>query len=117
MIFFVDFIKIDAQTGWKPVYYAPFYIYFMAVQIIMSQVPTLYLSFQIHKRFEDPKLKKKWKYFIFGIIELVAFMDILFTANFLNDPTFRTIVGVLGLIFSISGGYLLYFGVGRQIEK
>ena len=121
MIFFLFIpnagIKIDAETSWRPVYYAPFYIYFMAVQVIMGQGPAMYLSFQIYKRFEDPKLKKKWKFYIIGTIELIAFMDILFTANFLNDPTLRTIVGVLGLIFSISGGYLMYFGVGRQIEK
>lgn len=116
-IFFLDFVQINEQTGWKPVYEAPFYIYLMGIIICLSQVPTLYFAFQIHKRFEDPKLKKKWKYFIVGTFELISFMDLIFTANFINDPTFRTVIGVIGLIFSISGGYLMYYGVGKQIEK
>jgi len=121
MIIFLFFpgagIQIDATTQWKPVYFLPFYLYFIVVQIIMGQAPTLYLAFKINKKFEDQKLKRKWKYFIIGTIELIIFMDILFTANYVNDPTLRNIVGIVGLIFSITGGYLMFFGVGKQIEK
>ncbi len=41
----------------------------------------------------------------------------IFISNFLNDPTFRLIMGAIGLLLAIAGGYLMYNGVGRQLEK
>ena len=108
-------VDISAQTDWKPVYTLPFYLYII-ITISIPIVSTIYLSFKINKRFEDALLKKKWKYFLIGVFELITFTYAIFTSNYLNIPLFRTVIGVLGLFLSVSGGYLCYYGVGRQIE-
>jgi hypothetical protein len=108
-------VDISAETGWRPVYSLPFYLYIM-ITISIPILSTIYLSLKINKKFEDDLLKKKWKYFLIGVIELFIFAYAIFTSNYLNISLFRTIIGVIGLILTISGGYLCYYGVGRQIE-
>jgi len=44
-------------------------------------------------------------------------MYAIFISNYLGDPTIRLLIGVVGLILAILGGFLMYFGVGKQIEK
>ncbi|GAH14019.1 unnamed protein product, partial [marine sediment metagenome] len=63
------------------------------------------------------QLKRKWRFFIFGFIALMTFMYAIFISNYLGDPTVRLLIGVVGLILAILGGFLMYFGVGKQIEK
>jgi len=119
MIFFVYVegwgVEIDPDS-WSPHWMPAFFIYLL----IIESIPTglfFYLSFQIYKKFEDEQLRKKWKFFIFGAVALIIFMYGIFISNFLNDPTFRLIMGAIGLILAIAGGYLMYNGVGRQLEK
>ena len=61
-------------------------------------------------------LKKKWKFFTFGLCAIYVFMYSVFISNTLNIPTIRTGIGILSLILIITGGYLMYIGVGRQLE-
>lgn len=119
MIFFL-FIPgagVTLNATWSPVWALPFFIYVVLVVSIGAVIPFLYLSFQIHKKFEDDLLKKKWKYFIYGFCCLIVFMYGIFISNTLNDATFRIIMGLIGLVLAIAGGYLMYTGVGRQLEK
>ena len=121
MIFFLFIpgfgVTINQGTGWSPVWSLPFLLYVVTVETIGALVPSLYLSFQIYKTFEDEVLKKKWRFFILGFIALMTFMYAIFISNYLGDPTIRLIIGVMGLILAILGGFLIYFGVGKQIEK
>lgn len=119
MIFFVYVeglgVEIDPDS-WSPHWMFAFFLYLL----IIESIPTglfVYFSFQIYKKFEDEQLRKKWKFFIFGTIAVIIFMYGIFVSNFLNDPTFRLIMGATGLILAIAGGYLMYTGVGRQLEK
>ena len=102
--------------SWSPIWNLPFFLYLL----IIESIPTgliLYFSFQIYKKFEDEQLRKKWKFFIFGIIALIIFMYGIFVSNYLNDPTIRLGMGALGLILAVVGGYMMYTGVGRQLEQ
>ncbi len=110
-------VTINQGTSWSPVWSLPFLIYVASVETIGALIPSLYFSFQIYKKFEDEVLKKKWRYFIFGFIALMIFMYAIFLSNTLGDPTFRLVIGIIGLILVILGGFLMYNGVGKQIEK
>ena len=110
-------VTINSGTNWSPVWSLPFFLYVVFVETIGALIPSLYFSFQIYKKFEDEVLKRKWRFFIFGFIALMTFMYAIFISNFLGDPTIRLIIGVMGLILAILGGFLMYFGVGKQIEK
>ena len=126
MIFFVfvEDMGVEMALGatgvapdWSPHWMLPFFLYVVIVESVFAVGPSLYLSFQIYKKFEDEELKKKWKLFIYGFICLTIFMYGIFISNFLNNPTFRLIMGASGLILAILSGYLMYTGVGRQLEK
>lgn len=100
----------------SPVWSIEFFIYVLIVESVLI-IPLLYLSFQIYRKFEDVNLKKKWKFFIFGLCTLIIFMYGIFVSNTLDEATFRMIISGIGVILGLAGGYLMYFGVGRQIEK
>ncbi len=110
-------VQIDATTNWKPVWSLPFYFYVISIMTIMAFLPTVYYSFKIYNQFEDPLLKKKWKFFIIGMLALYMFSYCIFTSNFLNIDVVRTVMGGIGLILGIVGTNLMYYGVGRQIRK
>ena len=119
MIFFVYVedlgVDIDPEN-WSPIWELPFFLYLLIIESIPIGL-FIYFSILIYRKFEDEQLKKKWKFFIFGASALIIFMYGIFVSNFLNNPTFRLAMGALGLILAIAGGYLMYNGVGRQLEK
>ena len=126
MIFFVFIEDMGVKmalgaTGeapdWSPHWMLPFFLYVVIVESVFAVGPSLYLSLKIYKKFEDEQLQKKWKLFIIGFCCLIIFMYGIFISNLLNNSTFRLIMGATGLILAITSGYLIYTGVGRQLEK
>lgn len=123
MIFFIitpDWgVTLNEDTEWSPEWHLPFFLYVIIGESLIVILPILYFSFQIYNKFEDEQLKKKWRYFIFGFFALMIFMYGIFLSNFLAsiDIDVRTAMGAIGLISGIAGGYLMYNGVGRQLEK
>ena len=110
-------VTINLGTNWTPVWSFPFFIYVVVVLTSFATIPAFYFSIKIYQKFEDASLKKKWRFFIYGYIALMTFMYAIFISNTLNNTTFRLIAGVAGLILALLGGFLMYYGVGRQIEK
>lgn len=112
-------VQIDGSevSKWSPVWSPCFFLYVMLIETIGAVIPIYYLSLKIYKKFEDKVLQKKWKFFIYGFTALAIFMYGIFISNTLNDGTFRMIMGVIGLILALGGGYLIYYGVGRSLSK
>jgi hypothetical protein len=110
-------VEINAGTNWSPVWSPYFFLYVIIVETIGAVIPIYYLSLQIYKKFEDNVLQKKWKFFIYGFTALAIFMYGIFISNTLNNATFRMIMGVIGIILALGGGYLMYYGVGRSLSK
>ncbi|MFW9780741.1 MAG: hypothetical protein ACFFFB_00470 [Candidatus Heimdallarchaeota archaeon] len=116
IFYFTPIPGVTLNPNFSPVWSIQFFIYLLIVETILI-LPLLYLSFQIYRKFEDINLKKKWKFFILGFCALSLFMYGIFVSNTLDVPTFRTIISAIGVILGLAGGYLMYYGVGRQIEK
>ncbi|MFX1571655.1 MAG: hypothetical protein ACFFB0_02820 [Promethearchaeota archaeon] len=119
MIIFLFIENWGVEIGppeWTPHWMIPFFLYIVCLASLIIVGPTLYLSFKIYKKFSDSMLKKKWRYFTFGLCAIYIFMYSIFISNTLHIPTFRAIIGILSLILVITGGYLMYIGVGRQLE-
>lgn len=108
----VEIVPIELIPHWM----MPFFIYLVSIVSICVVGPSFFISYQIYKKFDDNLLKKKWKYFIVGLGAFYACAYGIFISNFLNISIFRTIIGFTDLILIISGGYLMYIGVGRQLE-
>ena len=108
-------VEIGAAPKYSPVWFLPFYLYAM-IAFNLAWIAAIYLAMMIYKKFEDEQLKKKWKFWVIGILELLLFGDGNFTMNLLNIDMLRTLWGIIGLILVISGSYLLYYGVGKQLS-
>ncbi len=108
-------ITIDASTNWKPVWSLTFLIYALIV-ISFCIIPTIYYSVEVYKKFEDEIIKKKWLFYILAILGYFAILYISSVSNYLNDPSFRLMTSILGLTLYATA-FLLYYGVGKQIEK
>lgn len=110
-------VTINASTNWKPVWSVPFFIYLIVVMTGIAVGPGLYFSIQIMKKFEDEQLKKKWKFFMIGLIGVFVFTYGILVSNTLNDDTFRTIWSYISFLIVLIFPYLMYYGVGKQIER
>ena len=119
MIFFLLIEDWGVKIGppdWTPHWMIPFFLYLVIIVSSCVVGPSFYIAYKIFKKFNDDQLKRKWKFFIFGLGEFYACAYGIFISNVLNIPIFRTVIGIIDLILIISGGYLMYVGVGRQLE-
>ena len=121
MIFFVLTpewgLTLGPSTNWAPDWDFPLFLYLIIGESIFAVGPVFYLSYRAYYKFEDEQLKKKWKNFIYGFGAYMIFLYTIFISNLLDIPEVRTITGVMGVICAIVGGYLMYIGVTRQLEK
>lgn len=109
-------VTIDPEK-FTPIWSFPFFIYVVIIINIFATIPSIYFLMKVQKKFENEELKQKFRFFFIGVVEIIIFAHLLFTANVLNDPTIRLISAVIGFILVISAAYFLYIGVGRQISK
>ncbi|TXT65318.1 MAG: conserved membrane protein of unknown function [Promethearchaeota archaeon] len=118
IFFFIPFngITINSLTNWRSVWTLEFYIYFLTIITLLTTIPNFYSSFRVYFSFENPELEKKWRFFLIGLVGLYSYMYGAFTANYINIPTFRLVMGILGLSIAVFL-YLMYYGVGRQLEE
>ena len=103
--------------NWSPVWSIPIFLYVVVILTCFATIPALYFSIKIYQKFEDEILKKRWRFFIFGFIAFMTFMYLIFISNTLANATFRLILAGIGIVLTIIGGFLMYYGVGRQIAK
>ncbi len=115
LLFIPNGIIIDESTNWKPDWSWIFFIYSIIVCTSIVILPNLYYSIKIYTKFENEYLKKKWKYFMIGICAYFFLYYGTSFSNTLNNDTFRFIWSLISLPTLISL-YLIYHGVGRQLE-
>ena len=116
MILIPDGVTINPSTGWRPVWSVPYFIYTVAVLTAGGIIPSLFFAYKIYKEFEDEKLKKKWGYFLIGLYGLTFLLYGTLVSNTLNDQTFRTIWAIISLFLITVPPYLVYYGVGKELE-
>ena len=114
LLFIPNGIVIDESTNWKPDWSWIFFTYSIIVCTSMI-LPNLYYSIKIYTKFENEYLKKKLKYFLIGISAYFFLYYGTSFSNTLNNDTFRFIWSLISLPTLISL-YLIYHGVGRQLE-
>ena len=102
---------------YSPIWPLGFYLYVTIVVNSLAGTPALILLIQVSKKFEDQELKKKYKFFSIGVVEILLFANLIFLSNLLNNATFRTVSAAIGFVLVVSAAYLMYNGVGRQISQ
>jgi len=109
-------IKIDATTAWKPVWNLPYFVYMISVGIWIT-IPLFYYAIIIYRDFKNEKLKQKWRYYILGSSFLITFQYGVYIANYLDIAIIRTVWLIIAVFLILIGSSLVYYGIGRQIEK
>ncbi|MHA2282494.1 MAG: hypothetical protein ACXAC5_16750 [Promethearchaeota archaeon] len=108
---------VSINDNWQPVWGFPLFLYVISIESIFAVGPVLYLSYRIYYKFEDEQLKKKWKNFIYGFCAFMIFLYAVAFSNWFDNSDVRRILVGIGIICAIVGGYLMYIGVTRQLEK
>ena len=108
-------IQIDISTNWKPNWNWIFFLYSTIICSAILIIPTIYYSLRIYSKFENQHLKKKWKYFLIGLLAYFFLYYGTTFSNTLNIDNFRLIWSLISLPTLIAL-YLIYYGVGRQLE-
>lgn len=116
LFFIPNGVTIDASTEWKPVWALSFLIYSIIIVTSFSTFPVTYYSIKVYKEIDDKELRKKWAFNIISILVYFAIFYLTSISNYLNNPTFRLVTSIAGLSLYATA-YLLYYSVGRQIEK
>ncbi|MBD3194219.1 MAG: hypothetical protein GF317_04135 [Candidatus Lokiarchaeota archaeon] len=108
-------VIINESTDWFPLWNLPYLIYVIVVSTLFSTIPILYTSYKIYRRFTDDGIKRRWKFFIGGVIGLILYMDFVFIANHTTNIVISIglSISLLGIFFYI---YAMYYGVGRQLK-
>ncbi|MHA1291572.1 MAG: hypothetical protein ACTSQJ_02760 [Promethearchaeota archaeon] len=111
-----DQMQINEDTGWVPVWGLTFVFTLLITYTIIALIPVTITSIQVFSKFEDTQLKKKWMFFILSVFILFIYFYFVPLRNASSDETFRNMVSYLGLMLYVTA-FMLYYGVGRQIQK
>ena len=109
-------ITITIANDYVPFWSLEFFIVLSLLFIVYTAIPSIYTSIKIYQRFEDPLLKKKWRYYMVTIPFYFLNAVMVGLCNYYNDPDLRLIWNALALSLFVVG-YLIYYGVGKQLEK
>ncbi|MFX1392697.1 MAG: hypothetical protein ACFFAH_03900 [Promethearchaeota archaeon] len=108
-------IKIDESTNWTPIYSWYFliavYIFFTSVIFI----PTMIFSIKFFNTLNDKVLKKKFMYFFIGMIGMFFILYGATLYNTWDNNIYKIIWTILINIILIPSGFLLYFGIVRNL--
>lgn len=117
MVLIPEGVTINESTEWKPVYSLVFFLYIIILLFAVGFTPTLIISIQIYKQFQDELIKKRWRFFIIGTCLLYFFAFGTYLSNTLNVQTFRTIWSIISIFLVITSPYLIYYGVVKKLKK
>ena len=101
--------------------YAPLYSWTKFIIIVIFytgaiMIPLLYTSILVYKKFEADEMKKRWRFFIIGVIFFcVSFYNLVLYSTW-HDEMYQTVTGVILLLTVITGGYFIYYGVGKSLS-
>ncbi|MHA1803765.1 MAG: hypothetical protein ACTSU4_04450 [Promethearchaeota archaeon] len=114
IFYFSNGIKYDETTNWRPKYSFLFFnllfLYFTCVLLI----PGMVYSIKLYRIFEDAQLKKKFKYFLIGMISYgISFYGVLVFNTFENE--LFQIIWIIISLFLIPCELLLFYGIGTEL--
>ncbi len=89
-----------------------FYIFFFAIILTL----TLIVSWQISIKITNPKIKRKFLFFIVGVLMLYYSPFAMAFANFVNTAEARQVYLFLSLLV-VPGLYFVYYGIGKELSE
>ncbi len=107
-------ITYNEATGWRPKYSITFSLLFACFFTVILFIPSVFYASKIYKTFKDEALKKKYKYFIVGIVcYAIAFYGVIFFNTFGN--TLFDLVWIIISLFLIPLELLVFYAIGANL--
>ncbi len=110
-----DGIILDVETNFTPTYSWIFLITSYIFLTLFVYLPTSMLSIKLFKTFKEKNLKKKLKFFIFGVIGMAIAMYGLILYNTWQNEIFRGIWTITVFFVVVPSGILIYYGIGHNL--
>ncbi len=115
LVYFIpDGVQIGPETDWAPVWSITYFLYITIVLTVMGAIPSLYYSYKLYEKIDDDLVRKKWKVFIFGEIEMFFLLYGTYLSNVINDPTINLYWGIAMLFLTLTAAYMIYYGVAKR---
>lgn len=108
-------VQLDPSTDWEPVWKLPFLLTVLGICIPTLIIPILYFSLQIYNTFKNEELKRKWKFFLIGILLYFLMWAGTTISNYLAEQLVRDLWAIIAFV-SLLSTYTIYYGVGKQIN-
>lgn len=108
-------ITVSSETNWVPIFSWDFLIIVYVYFTIIIVIPSVRYSTKIYKKFMDPYLKKRLRFFFLGIFEgfIVIYGTVLF--NTWQDPVFKYAWSIITVILLLSLSIFIYYGIGLNL--
>ena len=100
---------------WTPTYsftlFIVLYIYFTVFMVI----PTMFYSLKLYRLFKAQNLKNRLRLYLTGFIIIMAaiYGGVYFITS--DNQLFKTIYGIIAFVAEIVAGFLIYFGLGKDL--
>ena len=115
IIFFSNGITINEETNWRPIWSWNFLILLYFYLTICILLPFTYFSIKMYLRLEDKILRRRWFLYFIGFFGMGLSIYGLILYNTWNNLTFRIIWSIIGLLISTASGFLIYYGIIRNL--
>lgn len=115
LLLYPEGIKLGSSTDWIPIFSWGFLITAYTFFTIIIVIPTTFLLIKLYDKFQAKDLKKKFRYFMIGIIGMLITLYGTILYNTWQDPIFKAIWNVLVVILLIPSGILIFIGTGQKI--
>ncbi|MFX1441828.1 MAG: hypothetical protein ACFFHV_00310 [Promethearchaeota archaeon] len=107
-------VAINESTGWRPKWSLVFTVLFLMICTFGAIIPTYYYSIKLYQKIENKDLRKRWLCFIIGISGY--FFLCYGTSYFCYFGHVNLIIWAIIAMPSLINLYLIYYGIGRQME-
>lgn len=115
IIIFSDGIIINDETDWSPIWSWNFLILLYFYLTICILIPFVYFSIKMYLKMEDKILKRRWLLYFIGFFGMGLSIYGLILYNTWNNLTFKIIWSIVGLLISTLSGFLIYYGIVRNL--
>lgn len=106
---------ITFTEDWTPIYGWIFFILAYTFITFTVVAPSILYSIRLSRKFIDRDLKKKLNIFLIGITGVIFTLYGAILFNTWQEPIFKSIYSILGLVILITSGLLIYYGIGKSL--
>ncbi|MFX0073555.1 MAG: hypothetical protein ACFFAO_20960 [Candidatus Hermodarchaeota archaeon] len=115
-VFIPDSIIIRKENNYVPQWSIFYVLYYVIITMAIAIIPAIFYAIKIYQKMESPEIKKKWTFYVIGVLMFYTWWLGISFINVINDPTIRLIWNIISLSLFLCA-YFMYYGVGRQIRE